>query len=394
MKIFRYAFLALLPALLLFPARLYGGPGVSIGVDDGWVWQVAVLPPPGGWDSDTGKSAMAAVRYAEQKVKDSPGGVAGRDIHFLQEPPLTDENVRARLEDWRKNGIPAVISLGGEDDGRLLEPLLDYRGPVFVTAFGEEEEIAAGGAPHPMMFALDLYKDFRMAAFTQYAVMTLEKGSTLAILGDRFDPYLDRFARNLGDMLSAAGFSADHYWLPGAGPDSFRMIESEAVSGRASVMVSCAGSMVVREIWRAVRKKENAFGLWYGGVPVQSLLSFNGVHVADQDAPLDRDGAFIRLGREIWEKTRVTARDRKTAGRAYAVCSWVFDGLGKAGSRDPVKLSRAMETAGGIPFGSLELSINAATHRPRFRDVAILEARDRNFNGVAFFQVAGPEYLP
>ena len=159
-------------------------------------------------------------------------------------------------------------------------------------------------------------------------------------------------------------------------------------------MVSCAGSMVVREIWRAVRKKENAFGLWYGGVPVQSLLSFNGVHVADQDAPLDRDGAFIRLGREIWEKTRVTARDRKTAGRAYAVCSWVFDGLGKAGSRDPVKLSRAMETAGGIPFGSLELSINAATHRPRFRDVAILEARDRNFNGVAFFQVAGPEYLP
>ncbi len=394
MRIFKKIFFILLPAVLFLSFPSSGGSNVSIGVDDGWIWQIAVLPPPGGWESDAGLSAMAAVRYAELQVKDSPDGVVGRDIHFLQEPPLTGGNVKARLEEWRSKGLPAVISLGGEDDVRLLRPLLDQRGPVFITAFGEDDDIAYEGVPHPMMFALDLYKDFRMRAFTEYASKTLEKGATLAILGDRYDPYLDRFARNLGEMLFTAGFSADYFWLPGAGPDSFRMIESEALSGGAEIMVSCAGSMVVREIWRAVRNNENAFGLWYGGAPIQTLLSFNGVHVADQDAPMDQDRAFVRLGRGIWEKTRITVKDRKIAGRAYAVCSWVFEGLRKAGSQTPDKLSKAMGTVKGIPFGSLALTINAATHRPRFRDVAILAVSDRSFKGAAIFQVAGPQYLP
>lgn len=384
----------LLPVVLLFPLAASGSGSVSIGVDDGWVWQVAVLPPSGGWDGGAGKSAAAAIRYAELKVKDSPDGVAGRDVHFLMEAPLTPLNVKERLAEWRRLGLSTVISLGGEEDAELLKPLLDGRGPVFVTAFGEEDEIAAEGVPHPMMFALDLYKDFRMAAFARFAEMTLEKGTTLAILGDRYDPYLDRFARNLGDMLAEAGFNADHYWLPGAGPDSFRMIESEAVSGGASVMVSCAGSMVVREIWRAVRNKENAFRLWYGGALIPTLLSFDGIYAADQDAPLDGDGALVRLGREIWNETNTRVGDKKAAARAYAVCSWVLEGLRKAGSQSPEKLSKAMETVEGIPLGSLALSINAASHRPRFRNVAILVAGNRQFKGAAQFQIEGPGYLP
>ncbi|MGI6253141.1 MAG: hypothetical protein ACOYJV_06875 [Aminivibrio sp.] len=394
MTIFKKFFLLLPLLMLLFSPHATWGAGISVGIDDGWIWQIAVLPPEKGWESDSGRSALGALRYAELQVRDSHEGVAGRDIHFLKEPPLTEENVGSRLEDWRRRGLCAVISLGGEEDVRLLRPLLKEEGPVLVTAFGEEEDIAPEGAPYPMIFALDLYKDFRMAAFTEFAKISLDQGATLAILGDRYDPFLDRFARNLGDMLSAAGFNADHFWIPGAGPDSFRMIEDEAISGGSSVLVSCAGSMVVREIWRAVRQKSSAFEIWYGGGLNRALLSFDGVCVADQNAPLEEDGALVHLGREIWKHTRIPARDRGMAGRTYGVCRWLFEGLKKAGSNAPEKLAETMKEIAGIPLGSLELSINAATHRPGAREVAILKIQGRKLKGAAFFHVAGPEFMP
>jgi hypothetical protein len=233
---------------------------------------VAVLPPPGGWETESGISALGAVRYAEWKVKDSPDGVAGRDIRFLKEPPLSEENAEERVTRWRENGVAAVLSLGGADDVSLLRPLLGRSGPVFLSAYGEGSGITEGGVPLPMMFALDLYRDFRIVAFAEYAKRSLDRRNGVAILGDRFDPSLERFARNLGDMLSSSGLSVTHFWLAGAGPDSFRMIEDEAISDGVSVLVSWAGSMVVRDIWRAVRRKEGAFRIWYGGEPAGSFF--------------------------------------------------------------------------------------------------------------------------
>ncbi len=134
-----------------------------------------------------------------------------------------------------------------------------------------KEAASPRGVPLPMMFALDLYRDFRIVAFAEYA-RSLDRRNGVAILGDRFDPSLERFARNLGDMLSSSGLSVTHFWLAGAGPDSFRMIEDEAISDGVSVLVSWAGSMVVRDIWRAVRRKEGAFRIWYGGSPAGSFF--------------------------------------------------------------------------------------------------------------------------
>ncbi len=366
----------------------------GIGVEDGWIWQVAVLPPREGWESEKGKSALGAVRFAEWQVEDSADGVAGRDIRFLKESPLSSENVKERVTRWKENGIAAVLSLGGEEDVMLLRPLVGSTGPVFLSAYGENGEIAEGGVPFPMMFALDLSRDFRIAAYAEYAKKSLEQGTGVAVLGDRFDPYLERFARNLGDLLSSSGFSVSQYWLPGAGPDSFRMIESEAMSEGSAVLVSLAGSMVVRDIWRAVRRKENAFRIWYGGEPGKMLLSFDGTIAVDQEVPLGRDRSFVTLGREIWRRTRTVVREPSAAGRAYAACLWIFEGFRKAGSPEAAPLAKAMESVTGIALGSLPLSVNPATHRPFIREVAILEVKDRVFRPVDYFQVTGPGFLP
>lgn len=390
---FKRIFLLLVLLFFLFPRPVHAGD-LAIGVEDGWIWQVAVLPPPDGWESERGKSSLGAVRYAEWKVKDSADGVAGRDIRFLKEPPLSRDNAEERVARWRENGIAAVLSLGGSEDISLLRPLLGRSGPVFLSAYGEGSDIGEGGVPLPMMFALDLYRDFRIAAFAEYARRSLDRGTGVAILGDRFDPSLERFARNLGDMLSSSGYPVSHFWLPGAGPDSFRMIESEAISEGASVLVSWVGSMVVRDVWRAVRRKEGAFRIWYGGEPRPLLLSFNGIIAADQDVPLGRDRAFVTLGREIWRRTRTVVKDESSAGRAYAACGWIFEGFRRAGSKDPVPLAKAMESVSGIALGSSTFSVNPATHRPFARETAILEVENRAFRPVDFFQVTDPGYLP
>ncbi|MDK2958765.1 MAG: hypothetical protein PWP47_809 [Synergistaceae bacterium] len=393
MQLKNFLLLLLLLPFFLFPRPVHAGD-LAIGLEDGWIWQVAVLPPSDGWESERGKSALGAVRYAEWKVKDSADGVAGRDIRFLKEEPLSRDDAEERVARWRENGIAAVLSLGGTEDISLLRPLLGKSGPVFLSAYGEGGDITEGGVPLPMMFALDLYRDFRIAAFAEYAKRTLGPGSGVAILGDRLDPSLERFARNLGDMLSSFGYSVSRFWLPGAGMDSFRMIEAEAISEGASVLVSWAGSMVVRDIWRAVRRKEGVFRIWYGGEPLRLLLSFNGIVVADQDVPLGRDRSFVTLGREIWRRTRTVVKDASAAGRAYAACEWIFEGFRRAGSKDPGPLANAMKAVSDTALGSSTFSVNPATHRPFARETAILEVENRTFRPVDFFQVKGPEYLP
>lgn len=102
-------FLLFVPAL---PA-LSAPNDLIVGVEDGWIWQVALLPPDDGWESDAGRSALGAVRYAERKVQESPDGVSGRDIRFHQEESLDEASAAARVEDWRKRGISAVLSFAG-----------------------------------------------------------------------------------------------------------------------------------------------------------------------------------------------------------------------------------------------------------------------------------------
>ncbi|MDI9387997.1 MAG: hypothetical protein QM441_02085, partial [Synergistota bacterium] len=87
-----FVLVAVLSLLLAATAARAVVDGFEVGLQDGWVWQVAVLPPDEGWDSEQGRSAIAAIRLAEWEVMDSADGIRGRDIRFLQEPPLDGES--------------------------------------------------------------------------------------------------------------------------------------------------------------------------------------------------------------------------------------------------------------------------------------------------------------
>ena len=389
MTIIKKLFFLLLSTLLFIAAaEAYGD--LKVGVEDGWIWQVAVLPPSQGWDSDEGRSALGAVRYAEWKVKDSAEGVAGRDIRFIKEEPLTAENAPARVDFWRKNKISAVLSLGGDYDLEFLCPLVGEGGPVVLSSQGEEEDICPRGVPLPMVFALDLAKDFRVAAFREFGRRSLSPGTAVAILGDNFDPMLSEYADDLGDALVSLGFSPVHFWLSGSGQDSFRMIESEIIAEGAPVLVTWVGSMAVRDIWQAVKRRDDAFIIWYGGKPKKLLLSFDGIVVADQEVPLSRDGSLTALAREIWANNKTVVRDKSAAARAYGVCQWIFQGFQGAESSEPPALAKALEKAANFPLGSAMLTVNPDTHRPFVRDVAILEVKGRSFRPLDFFPVSSP----
>ncbi len=368
---------------------------LTVGVEDGWIWQVALLPPEDGWESDAGRSALGAVRYAERKVQESPDGVSGRDIRFHQEEALVESSAAERVEDWRKRGISAVLSFAGGREIAFLRPYLGKAGPVFLSAFGEAANIYnSEGVPDQMLFALDLFRDFRIAAFTAYAVELFPSGSVLAVLGDKLDPALERYSRNLGDMFFDRGFLVAHFWIPGGGMDSFRMIESEAIASGAKALVSWAGSMVVRDVWRSVRRKSGAFEIWYGGAPQPLLLSFNGIVTADQDYPVRTDAALKSLGRDIWRRHNITVKDTAIAGRGYAACQWLFDAFKRAGSPVPADLAGMLPLAEGIVFGSQTLSINPTTHRPAERAVAFMIVEEREFHPLRTLLVRGPDYLP
>jgi len=391
-----FKFIALLPALLFILASpAYSSLGLTVGLEDGWVWQVVLLPPEDGWESDSGSSALAAVRLAEWRVMDSADGVCGRDIRFHQEPAVDAKTATERVADWRKRGISAVISFSQGDDIITLRPHLSGGGPLLLSAFGEEAGfLDEKGVPETMIFALDMFRDFRISAFSAYASYTLPAGSVVAILADRLDPMLERCSRNLGDMLSDSEFTVESYWISGGGTDSFRMVESEAISSGARVMVTWAGSMAIRDIWRATRRRADGFEIWYGSAPHRLLLSFDGVIVADQDHPVKTDDSLNSLRREIRERFNIVVKNNDIAGRAYAACEWLLDAFQRAGSPVPSVLAGVMPEVSGLSLGSQELRIDPATHRPAERRVTFMTVSEKLFHPVKSLVVKGQEYLP
>ena len=360
-----------------------------MGVEDGWIWQIVLLPPPGGWESDSGISALGAVRHEEELLAKSAGGAGGRDVHFLKEEALTYDNVLSRLSEWREKKIAAVLSFGDGEEAALLSPHLGASGPVFLSALGERIDLRGAKGPAPLMFALDLYQDFRVAALAHYAGKTLSPGDPISIIGDRLDPILEENARNLAGKLEEKKFSPNTYWIGGAGIDSFDMIHSEAMASGAKVVVSLAGTMVVRDLWLNSRRKGCSFSLWYFGMPRNFLRAFDGVLSVDQNFPLTQDRSFITLGREIRKTQKVIVRDEPMAGRAAACSSWLFQALADARSADPRSLSLAMENVKGVKLGSRKLLIDPTAHRPKEREVAFLTVQKGNFHPLLFLSIRG-----
>ncbi|MBR0034262.1 MAG: hypothetical protein IJP54_01175, partial [Synergistaceae bacterium] len=49
-----------------------------------WVWNVLVIPPSGGWETEPGKSISTALAWCERENSESSSGVGGHDVRFIR----------------------------------------------------------------------------------------------------------------------------------------------------------------------------------------------------------------------------------------------------------------------------------------------------------------------
>jgi hypothetical protein len=152
--------------------------------------------------------------------------------------------------------------------------------------------------------------------------------------------------------------------------------------------------MATREIWRGMRRLHSSCNLWYSGAPEDSFLAFSGLFFVDQNYELLRQGNFQDHATKMWMTYAMKAPNPVAAGKAYALFQWMKSALERAGRTDPDVLALRLAEIDDIPFGSQTLSIDPTTHRPRKRDVYVLEVRNNMFNHMETLSVEGLPYYP
>jgi hypothetical protein len=182
--------------------------------------------------------------------------------------------------------------------------------------------------------------------------------------------------------------------------DTFSLVEQEIKNDSDGVLISYVGGMASKEVWRGITGYASPYRLWYGGAPDASFRSFKGMIFADQNMYLEERGGFEQLKRDLWMSRTVSVSDKAAAGRANALAIWLIQALEAIPERNvenaesPAQreLLSQLESAKGIPFGAQVLDIDGKTHRPRRRNVRILEVRDRNFTVLDTLDVEGLPY--
>ena len=368
-----------------------------------WVWNVLVIPPANGWDSEPGKSINTALKWCEAEISDSGSGVGGHDLKFIRlnlntssDNPVRDLNLP--IDDH----TAAIMSfaLSPEID-RVLVARLAGREIPLMLAGGESVLIDFGGRPFPNIFALDLFRDYRCNAFTEYAKRIYTREKRIALAASRFTVNQEREAKICYTMLDNAGFMPMPYWADASVHDTFAMMaeEIESYEGEnAGVIISFMGSMGAREIWRNFMRLRSSWRLWNCAEPDSSYLSCRGMIFADQNILLATMGGFIETKRELWRTRAMRIDDTVAAGRAVALTEWLkkaIELLPKPVDDLPRNLLlRNLERADSIPFGNQNLNISSRLHRPSERNVFIVEVRNRKYDNLDVVNTKGLAYIP
>ena len=157
------------------------------------------------------------------------------------------------------------------------------------------------------------------------------------------------------------------------------------------------GNMAAKELWRAFMHAFTPWRLWHCGKPDPSFLSFRGMVFADQNLFLEEQGGFQDLKRRLWNTRALRAADSVAAGRADALAQWLVRGLnaltGPEDVLDRAALLDRLSRVEQVPFGNQRLEINPELHRPRRRQVYILEIRDRSYFLLETLPTEGPAYI-
>jgi hypothetical protein len=370
--------------------------------ESAWTWDVLVVPPDAGWGNATGESIQRTLAWHQAQISESGNGIHGHDLNFIFLPPAAEN--AANVENAMENYVPpvtphtvAILSFASYPSDRALVGQTAKLGVPLLLAGGENVSFYEGARPRPYVFALDLFRDYRCRAFTDYASKTLEKKYRLSVMGARFTLNEEREAKICFDLLSEAGFMPMPYWLDASVSDTFGLVEQEIKDAGDGVLLCYVGGMASKELWRGVMRSFSPYRLWYGGSPDSSFRSFKGMIFADQNMYLEELGGFEQLKRDLWMSRNTAVSAKTAAGRANALAVWLSRALRALSGQniakpDPKELLSKLENVANIPFGAQALDIDGTTHRPRRRKVHILEIRDRNFTVLDTLDVQGLPY--
>lgn len=360
-----------LAALLCLCAlvAIFAGPlAAEENLSREWSFPVVVLPPENGWESDEGESIWLALKVVMEEANASRDGVAGRDVLFLKSRLPAPKDAPAAVNEWRKNGIKAVISLADPEMDKLLVSAAAVNDMPLLLANGEWVSISGeSGRPFKNAFALDLYYPFRAVALAEYAAFRY-KGATVAIEADLNDSQMYPVYDLLRKSLKERGLATMTIWHDPA--RRMPLAEDEASSAGATVLISCLGPRNLQTTWRRVKEKRLPLEVWYSGPFLPSmLLSLEGLLMADQAYPAARGKGFDKLAARAWEVERKRVTDRYCAAKAHAAGLFVVEALRLSGGKS---VADAMSGVSEIPLGDDFLGMDKTTHRPASRKVALL----------------------
>ena len=366
-----------------------------------WVWNVLVIPPSGGWETEPGKSISTALTWCEREISESSFGVGGHDVKFIRAAVSGDVESFWRLDLNTDRSTIAVMSFAGLPElDRVLVSRMAGRDVPLILAGGESVIIDRAGRPIANIFALDLYRDYRAAAFSEYAKILYTRQKRIALAASRLTVNQEREAKICYDLLDKAGFMPMPYWADISVRDSYAMMaeEIESFEGEeAGVVISFMGSMASREIWRNFMRLRTNWRLWNCAEPDRTYLSCRYMIFADQNIMLASQGGFIETKRMLWRDRALRVEDSVAAGKTVALCEWLkravalmpqpVDAMPRA--QFLVNLGRVQ----AIPFGNQMLNISPSLHRPAERNAYIVEVRDHEYSYLDSVRVRGLAYV-
>ena len=368
-----------------------------------WVWNVLVIPPLSGWDSEPGKSISTALAWCEKEISESSSGIGGHDVKFVLVPLSGSEDISMRdINLTFDDHTIAVMSFTHSPEADRILVLRMAGGEIpLILAGGENVLIDYNGRPIRNIFALDLFRDYRCPAFVQYAKEIYGRDKRIALAASRFTVNQEREAKICYNLLDKAGFMPMPYWTDSSVRDSYAMMSEEIESfegEKSGVVISFMGSMGAREIWRNFMRIRTAWRLWNCAEPEKIYLSCRGMIFADQNVKLEKLGGFIETKRQLWRTRAMQVDDIVSAGRAITLYEWLkgaVDLMPQPVDKMPrIELLRNLSRVQNIPFGNQVLNISPALHRPSARNICIVEVRNREFQDIDVVTAAGLPYVP
>ena len=364
-----------------------------------WVWNVLAVPPSTGWDNEPGKSIKTALTWCEREISESSNGIGGHDVKFVLWPSSEDLPSRTAANDPHTAAVMSFTD-SPEADKILVARFAGANVPLMLAG-GENVLIDALGRPIPNIFALDMYRDYRCGAFTEYAKRIYSRKKRIALAASRFTVNQEREAKICYALMDSAGFMPMPYWTDASARDSYYMMSEEIESyegEEAGVVLSFMGSMGAREIWRNFMRIRTSWRLWNVSEPDDMYLSCRGMIFADQNILLATLGGFIETRRMLWRTRAMQVSDTVAAGRAVALYEWLkraVDAMPQPVDNMPRGLLlQNLGRTRGIPFGNQVLDISPSLHRPSARNVYIVEIRDRKYSELDTVNTPALAYIP